>query len=127
MGNGVTSGELPSSVFECGAVRDIMVRFRHHSAKPRRHFRKTCSTRLPRFLVCRCQGNQYDMGQFKGKVMVVCNVASKCGFTGQYAGLIRMHQELKAKGLVVMCFPCDQFLRQEFRREERVPDPILLP
>ena len=58
------------------------------------------------------------MGQFKGKVLVVVNVASKCGFTHQYKGLVKMHEELKAKGLVVLAFPCDQFLRQEFRRDD---------
>ena len=46
-------------------------------------------------------------------MLLVVNVASKCGFTGQYAGLQLLHQDYASRGLVVMGFPCDQFAHQE--------------
>ena len=53
------------------------------------------------------------VGQQRGKVTVVVNVASFCGYTRQYAGLQDLHQELKAKNFTVLGFPCNQFGSQE--------------
>jgi glutathione peroxidase len=58
-------------------------------------------------------GKTRSIGEFKGKTMLVVNVASKCGFTPQYTGLEAMYRKLKDKGLVVLGFPCDQFGHQE--------------
>ena len=53
------------------------------------------------------------MRDFAGKPLLIVNTASKCGFTPQYDGLQRLHEEFGPQGLVVLGFPCDQFAHQE--------------
>jgi glutathione peroxidase len=67
-------------------------------------------------------GKTRSIGEFKGKTMLVVNVASKCGFTPQYTGLEAMYRKLKDKGLVVLGFPCDQFGNQEPGDEREIKD-----
>ncbi len=59
------------------------------------------------------QGNERAMSEFKGKVVLVVNTASKCGFTPQYEGLEDMYKELHEQGLEILGFPCNQFGQQE--------------
>lgn len=58
--------------------------------------------------------------KYKGRVMLIVNVASKCGYTGQYEGLQELHTKYDAKGLSVLGFPCNQFLGQEPGSEEKI-------
>ena len=58
-------------------------------------------------------GKPADLGQFKGKVSLVVNVASQCGYTPQYAGLEKLHRELKGRGFTVLGFPSNDFGGQE--------------
>jgi glutathione peroxidase len=58
-------------------------------------------------------GRTLRLGEFAGKALLVVNVASKCGFTPQYEGLQRTYERYKERGLVVLGFPCNQFLFQE--------------
>ena len=58
-------------------------------------------------------GNDVPLSNYKGKAMLLVNVASKCGFTPQYTGLEAMYRKHKDQGLVVLGFPCDQFGHQE--------------
>ncbi|MFN9214481.1 MAG: glutathione peroxidase [Gemmatimonadota bacterium] len=58
-------------------------------------------------------GRQTTMGEFKGRTLLVVNVASQCGFTPQYRGLEHLWRELRDRGLTVIGFPCDQFGHQE--------------
>ncbi|KAG7089454.1 hypothetical protein E1B28_011139 [Marasmius oreades] len=55
----------------------------------------------------------YDFADLKGKVVLIVNTASQCGFTPQYKGLQELHEKYKDKGLVVLGFPCNQFGGQE--------------
>ena len=59
------------------------------------------------------KGKEISMDQYKGKVVVIVNTASKCGFTPQYADLEKLYQQYKDKGLVILGFPCNQFGKQE--------------
>jgi glutathione peroxidase len=59
------------------------------------------------------EGQPADLGAYAGKVALVVNVASQCGYTPQYAGLERLYGELKAKGFVVLGFPSNDFGGQE--------------
>jgi|SRR5215468_6291872 len=65
-------------------------------------------------------GSEQKLDQFRGKLMLVVNVASKCGFTPQYKGLEALWKKYQGKGLVVLGFPCDQFGHQEPGDEEQI-------
>lgn len=59
------------------------------------------------------QGYPIDMSAYQGKVVLVVNTATQCGFTPQLEGLEKLYQEYKGKGLVILGFPCNQFGAQE--------------
>jgi len=63
--------------------------------------------------VKKIDGTEVDLGSYKGKVVLVVNVASRCGYTGQYAGLQKLYDSYKDKGLVVLGFPANEFGAQE--------------
>lgn len=65
-------------------------------------------------------GKEVDLERYKGKVVVMVNVASQCGYTPQYEGLERLYQEKKDKGLVVLGFPADNFGHQEPGTSEEI-------
>jgi len=59
------------------------------------------------------RGEEIKMSEFKDKTILIVNTATKCGLAPQFDGLEKLHQEYKDKGLVVLGFPCNQFLGQE--------------
>lgn len=65
-------------------------------------------------------GSPLPLKRFKGQAMLVVNVASKCGFTPQYAGLQRLYQTYHERGFTVLGVPCNQFLWQEPARETEI-------
>ena len=67
-------------------------------------------------------GKETSLSEHKGKVILMVNAASKCGFTRQYKGLEELHQKFKDKGLVVCGFPCNQFGGQEPGTEKEIKE-----
>jgi glutathione peroxidase len=65
-------------------------------------------------------GTEVDLAQYKGKVLLIVNTASNCGFTPQYKGLEKVYDQFKDKGVEVLGFPCNQFGGQEPGNEEEI-------
>jgi len=67
-------------------------------------------------------GNTHDLTQYEGRVMLVVNTASRCGFTPQYDGLEALWKQYEEEGLVILAFPCDQFGHQEPGSDEEIAE-----
>ncbi|RDX57273.1 glutathione peroxidase-like protein [Lentinus brumalis] len=67
-------------------------------------------------------GKTFDFEQLRGKVVLIVNVASKCGFTPQYKGLEALYKKYKDQGFVILGFPCNQFGGQEPESDEKIAE-----
>lgn len=65
-------------------------------------------------------GEDVSMSEYKGKVVLIVNTASKCGFTKQYEGLEELYEKYKDQGFVILGFPCNQFGAQEPGANEEI-------
>lgn len=65
------------------------------------------------FSARRLGGREEPLGRYRGEVLLVVNVASRCGFTPQYAGLQSLYEQYRGRGFEILAFPCNQFARQE--------------
>lgn len=74
------------------------------------------------FKVLAQDGSEVELSQFKGKVLLIVNTATGCGFTPQYSELQEMYEELQEKGLEILDFPCNQFADQAPGSDEEIHD-----
>ena len=72
------------------------------------------------FVIRDIKGEETTLADYKDKVLLIVNVASKCGFTNQYTGLQKLQDELQDQGFSVLGFPCNQFGGQEPGTEEEI-------
>ncbi len=72
------------------------------------------------FTVLTSQGEPLDLASLRGKVLLIVNTASKCGYTPQLAGLEELHKQYHDKGLVLLGFPCNQFGGQDPGTDEEI-------
>ena len=72
------------------------------------------------FEVTTIDGQKERLDAYRGRVLVIVNVASRCGFTPQYAGLEELYRKYREQGLTILGFPCDQFGRQEPGTDEEI-------
>jgi glutathione peroxidase len=79
-------------------------------------------TTLASFSATGIDGSAVDLSTYDGEVVLVVNTASKCGFTPQYQGLQRLHDEYADRGFAVLGFPCDQFGGQEPGDEAQIQE-----
>jgi len=70
--------------------------------------------------VQKMDGTEIQLEQYKGKVLLIVNTASKCGFTPQFEGLEKLYEAYKDKDFVILGFPCNQFLRQDPGTNEEI-------
>lgn len=78
------------------------------------------SNPLSRFTARTLEGEDKPLGDFAGKVLLVVNTASQCGFTPQYEGLESLYQRYRDRGFEILGFPCNQFGKQEPGSEEEI-------
>ena len=78
------------------------------------------------FEVLDYKGNPVKLEKYRGKVLLIVNTATKCGFTKQYDGLEKFYLEHKDKGFEILDFPCDQFLHQAPGTNEEIHDFCIL-
>jgi glutathione peroxidase len=74
------------------------------------------------FNVKTIDGKEISMSQYKGKVLLIVNVASKCGFTSQYEGLEKLFEKYKNEDFMILGFPSNQFANQEPESNEKIKE-----
>ncbi len=74
------------------------------------------------FTVKDINGNDVSLAKYKGKVILIVNVASRCGFTKQYNDLEALYRKYKEQGFIILGFPCNQFLLQEPGDEQTIKE-----
>jgi glutathione peroxidase len=79
-------------------------------------------TKIYDFKALTGKGKEIDFKEFEGKVLLIVNTASKCGFTPQFAGLEELNQKYKDKGLVIIGFPCNQFKEQDPESDAKIEE-----
>jgi len=82
----------------------------------------TVANNISDILVKDMEGKDVLLSKYKGKVLMIVNVASKCGYTSQYEGLQKLYEKYNSKGLEILGFPCNDFGQQEPGTNEEIKD-----
>jgi glutathione peroxidase len=90
------------------------------SARPVARFLELAMAEIYSFAVRTIDGTEATLEPFKNQVLLIVNVASKCGFTPQYTALEALHRKLHGRGFSVLGFPCNQFGQQEPGNEDEI-------
>jgi glutathione peroxidase len=90
------------------------------STKPVKQENKMTDTNIYDIELTKINGEKITMSDYKGKVMLIVNTASKCGYTKQYDGLQKLYDDYKDKGFVILGFPANNFMRQEPGTNEEI-------
>src|SRR5258708_6070444 len=77
---------------------------------------------IHQFQVTTIDGKKVDLAKYKGKVLLVVNVASECGYTDQYKALQALHTKYAKEGLAILAFPCNDFGQQEPQGEAKIKE-----
>lgn len=80
------------------------------------------STTLGAFSAVSLAGQEVNLSDYRGQVVLIVNTASKCGFTPQYEGLQKLYEAYRDKGFVILGFPCNQFKSQEPGTSEEISE-----
>ena len=87
-----------------------------------RYKRTKRNMKLYDFKALTSRGKELDFAQFEGKVLLIVNTASKCGFTPQFKGLEELNRKYKDQGLVIIGFPCNQFKEQDPGNDSQIEE-----
>jgi glutathione peroxidase len=87
------------------------------------HAQETSKTpAIYQFKVTTIDGQKVDLAKYKGKVLLIVNVASECGYTDQYKAMQALHAKYAKQGLAILAFPCNDFGQQEPGDEAKIKD-----
>lgn len=89
-------------------------------AGKKRHWREELGMTIYQYAARLIDGQEQSLEAYRGKVVLIVNTASRCGFTPQYKGLEELYRKYKDQGFVVLGFPCNQFGQQEPGSEEEI-------
>ena len=92
----------------------------HHQTHAIKHNGSKMNNNISKIHVKDIDGKDVNLSDYKGKVLLIVNVASYCGYTKQYAGLEELYKKYKGQGFEILAFPCNQFGEQEPGTNEEI-------
>lgn len=92
----------------------------HHQTHANKHNGSKMNKNISNVKVKDIDGKDVNLSDYKGKVLLIVNVASYCGYTKQYAGLEELYKKYKGQGFEILAFPCNQFGEQEPGTNEEI-------
>jgi len=98
----------------------VLILLNHHTVANKHPEGFKMNNNISKFIVEDIDGKEVKLSDYNGKVLLIVNVASYCGFTKQYSGLEEIYKKYKDKGFEILAFPCNQFGNQEPGTNEEI-------